>query len=172
MTQESKQLVPTVLTAGTFGRKFLPVYLRREVLIISFAKTINEFCLRRKTVTRRRWTARTAARFRKGTIHEAWSQTPRVKGAHRIGSLIATEHAYLEKLQNMPQSDLQAEGGLCETVEEFIRLIDGEPDELVWVCRFDVVEVLPCLCVSQSVRACSTSRQKDCPCWCHLKGFL
>ena len=93
-----------------------------------------------KTVTRRRWAARTARQFRAGTIHQAWSKVPFARGARKLGTIRATADAYQERLGDMPTADLAAEGGMCATIPEFILLIEGTPDELVWVARFEVLE--------------------------------
>ncbi|MGE0133277.1 MAG: hypothetical protein AB7U82_34805 [Blastocatellales bacterium] len=109
-------------------------------MIISFALTEKEFLAGVKTCTRRRWKPATAARFKRGTIHYAWSNLPFVDGAHQIGKIRATADAYQERLGDMPAADLLAEGGMVGTVAEFIKLIEGSPDELIWVARFEILE--------------------------------
>lgn len=109
---------------------------------ISFAKTKRELLAGLKICTRRRWKAATAAKYRAGTLHVAWDKDTRVKGARRLLVIRATRDAYLERLGDMTAADLAAEGGMCETVEAFIRLVGGTPDEQLWVAWFEVVESL------------------------------
>jgi hypothetical protein len=109
---------------------------------ISFQKTAWELVHGLKTCTRRRWKPRTAAQFRARTVHVGWSHLTRVAGARRLVVIRATQDAYLERLGDMPEADLIAEGGMCATVGEFITLIEGHPDEQLYVARFELVEVL------------------------------
>jgi hypothetical protein len=109
---------------------------------ISFRKTAYELVNGLKTCTRRRWKPRTAMQFKADTVHVGWSNLTRVAGARRLAMIRATTDAYLERLGDMPEADLAAEGGMCETVGEFITLIEGRPDELLYVARFELVEVL------------------------------
>lgn len=132
-------------------------------MIISFALTEAEFLAGKKTVTRRRWKPAHADHFKADTLHQAWSKVPYAKGARLLGTIRVTRDAYLERLADMPVEDLAAEGGMCATVEDFIRLIEGKPDEKVYVLRFEVVEYAVgdgrpgtlCLCgkVNQGTRA-------------------
>lgn len=109
-------------------------------MIISFALTEKEFLSGIKTCTRRRWKPATAARFKRGTIHYAWNNLPFVDGAQQIGKIRATTDAYQERLGDMPAADLLAEGGMCASVAAFIALIEGTPDELIWVARFEILQ--------------------------------
>lgn len=109
-------------------------------MIISFALTEKEFLAGLKTVTRRRWKPITASRFKQGTKHQAWSNLPYVTGARKLGTIRATADAYQEPLGAITATDLLAEGGMCGTVEEFLTLFQGKPDELIWVARFEVLE--------------------------------
>lgn len=109
-------------------------------MIVSFALTEAEFLAGKKTVTRRRWKPAHADHFKAGTLHQAWSKVPYAKGARLLGTIRATRDAYLERLADMPIEDLAAEGGMCATVDDFIRLIEGTPDEKLFVARFEIVE--------------------------------
>jgi hypothetical protein len=111
-------------------------------LNISFAMTTDELLAGLKLCTRRRWKPVTAKQFKKGSLHYAWSKDTRVKGALKVAVIRATADAYQEPLGEMPESDLEAEGGMCATREEFIRLVDGKPEEELWVARFEIVEYL------------------------------
>jgi hypothetical protein len=111
---------------------------------ISFGYTAQY--LPQKSVTRRDWKDGHAAKFIK-----AWSRAvtegkklrvPAIdKGYHaggkQIGWAILTEIPYKEKLRDMPEADLVAEGGMCSTVAEFaIKYFKGDTDKEVWVIRF------------------------------------
>lgn len=56
-------------------------------MIISFAWTTEAFLLGLKTVTRRDYDDAYAARFRPGTIHDAWDRSPRAHGK-KVGRLL------------------------------------------------------------------------------------
>jgi hypothetical protein len=107
---------------------------------ISFALTEKEFLAGIKGATRRRWKPVTAKKFRKGTLHKAWSRLPRVQGARPLGIIRAKEDAYLQPLQEMTEADLKEEGGMCASVEEFITLVNGTPAEELYVARFEIVK--------------------------------
>lgn len=109
---------------------------------ISFSLTINEFLSGKKTCTRRRWKASTAEKFKKGSVHTAISCLPFLPGYRRLAIIRATQDAYIEKLRDMPETDLKAEGGMCGTIGEFIDFIKGEKEEGVYVARFEIIEWL------------------------------
>lgn len=140
-------------------------------MIISFALTEKELLAGLKTVTRRRWKPVTAAKFKAGTIHQAWSRVPFVPGARRLGTIRATADAYQERLGNITHADLRAEGGMCRTVDEFLALFDGDPNELIWVARFEVVILVPCGCLFAQAFPCGSHKglKNDCDCYCHKK---
>lgn len=106
-------------------------------MIISFALTEQELLTGKKTVTRRRWKPVTAAKFKAGTIHQAWSNLPYVTGARKLGTIKASADAYQERLADISAADLLAEGGMCASTEEFCQLFGGDPDEIIWVARFE-----------------------------------
>lgn len=109
-------------------------------MIISFAFTEKEFLAGLKTVTRRRWKPRTAKQFRAGSIHYAWSKVAFAPGARKLATIRAVQDAYQERLGDITESELLAEGGMCKTVEEFCRLFGGDPNEIIWVARFEIME--------------------------------
>lgn len=96
-----------------------------------------------KTVTRRLWKQTTAEKYQR-IFHEqklihAWNNAPYVPDSKQIASIILTAAPYQEKLGDMPESDLLAEGGLWATKDDFIRCVCSgkpNPDLVVWVCRF------------------------------------
>jgi hypothetical protein len=71
-------------------------------------------------------------------IHQAWDRIP-IAGGQPIGRLRLTARPYLERLREMPASDLLAEGGMCDSLREFCDLIGRCPDDYVTVIRFEKV---------------------------------
>jgi hypothetical protein len=111
------------------------------VKIISFAWTTTALLDGRKTVTRRRWTARHRRLFHEGDVVQAYDKAP-FQGGKRVALIRLTCDPYQERLGAMPEADVQAEGGLWEDKAAFIDLFGGDPDEVVTVVRFEVVEVV------------------------------
>ncbi len=116
----------------------LPSASRVSGLKISFGKTLDY--LPHKSVTRRVWKDSHAAKFirayENNQLVEALDKDAR-KGGKRIGYLELVCEPYKEKLSDMPDSDLQAEGGMVATTQEFInQFFDGNADNEVWVVRF------------------------------------
>lgn len=70
-------------------------------------------------------------------IHSAWNKMPLCRGAKKIADIRLTQLPYQERLTDMPQSDLEAEGGLWSSLDEYINLF-GSPDLVVWVVRFEL----------------------------------
>ena len=109
-------------------------------MIISFAHTTPALLAGRKTVTRRAdWKPATFKRWRNAWdagkhVHDAYDRLPRV-GGRKVGTLRLTCRPYLEPMRDMPESELEAEGGLWETLAEFIG--DTDPDQPVPVIRFE-----------------------------------
>ncbi|WP_377481955.1 MAG: hypothetical protein P2A85_29510 (plasmid) [Microcoleus anatoxicus] len=94
-------------------------------------------------MTRRAWKDNHAAKFIK-----AFYQNKLVKaldkdiryGGKQIGWCRLLCAPYKEQLAAMPVWDLQAEGGMCESVEAFIkRYFKGNTSLEVWVIRFEFV---------------------------------
>lgn len=112
-------------------------------MILSNARTTNVLLAGQKTCTRRVWSERTARAWVNAyksdrLIHAAWDKCSFVKGAKKIADIKLTQSPYQERLKDMPQSDLDAEGGLWASREEFINLF-GSPGIEVWVVRFRLV---------------------------------
>ena len=106
---------------------------------ISFWKTLQ--CLTHKTVTRRAWKDKHAQKFT-----NAFHQNKLVKaldkdiryGGQQIGWCRLLCAPYKEQLAAMPEEDLQAEGGMCSSVAEFIKqYFPGNNILEVWVIRFE-----------------------------------
>ncbi len=111
-------------------------------MILSFAWTTDVLLAGKKTCTRRVWSERTARAWVNAyqgerLLHSAWNKMPLFKGAKKIADIRLTQLPYQERLGDMPQSDLSAEGGLWTSKEEFIKLF-GSPDIVVWVVRFEL----------------------------------
>lgn len=111
---------------------------------ISFFLTTKEFLSGRKTVTRRRWKPRHLAMWQRlwdtGRLeHDAWDKLP-YAGGKKVGRFRLTCRPYLERLIDMPESDLVAEGGMAETLAEFRQLVGGTLQERLAVIRFEKLE--------------------------------
>ncbi|MEG3839036.1 hypothetical protein [Microcoleus sp. herbarium14] len=110
---------------------------------ISFGKTLPY--LPHKTVTRRAWKDSHAQKF-----INAFNQNKLVKaldkdiryGGKQIGWCRLLCAPYKELLAAMPDEDLQAEGGMCSSVAEFVkRYFKGDGSLEVWVIRFEFIEL-------------------------------
>lgn len=111
--------------------------------ILSFAMTTEELLSGRKTVTRRDWETSYMENWQQWydegrLVHDAYDQIP-IAGGEKIGEIRLTERPYWEALRDMPESDLEAEGGMCETLEEFYDLIGLPPSAEVAVIRFELL---------------------------------
>lgn len=112
-------------------------------MILSFAWTTAALLSGRKTCTRRRWSSRHFGAWRQawreGRLeHQAWDKSPRA-GGKRVGTIRLTCEPYKERLADMPESDVAAEGGMWESKREFIELFGGAADLAVVVVRFELV---------------------------------
>ena len=112
-------------------------------LRISFGTTLQYLTC--KTVTRRNWKDSHAKKFIK-----AFEQNKLIKalnkdiryGGKQIGWCRLLCAPYKEQLATMPEEDLQAEGGMCSSVEEFVkRYFKGNSSLEVWVVRFQFIEL-------------------------------
>lgn len=109
-------------------------------MLISFAWTTPQFLNGSKTVTRRNWSDRTFQQWCRAwdedrLTHDAWDKSPHRKG-QKIGTFTLTARPYRERLGDFPESDLAAEGGSWETVQDYIDLQGGDPDKELVVLRF------------------------------------
>ena len=110
---------------------------------ISFAWTTAALLSGRKSCTRRRWSARHYGAWRQAwregrRDHQAWDKSPRA-GGRRVGTIRLTCEPYKERLADMPEGDVEAEGGIWESKREFIELFGGDPDLAVVVIRFELI---------------------------------
>lgn len=111
--------------------------------IISFSMTVDELLAGEKTVTRRDWKPSYMADWQRWYeegrhLHDAYDQIP-IAGGEKIGEIRLTDRPYWERLDEMPESDLAAEGGMVETLEEFYELVGLPPSAEVAVVRFELV---------------------------------
>ena len=112
--------------------------------IISFALTEQEFMSGRKTVTRRAWKPAQLKRWQKWWdegkhVHDGWSKVP-FAGGRFLAKFRLTARPYLERLGDMPETDLEAEGGMCKTLAEFRELVGYPPEKEMAVIRFEKLD--------------------------------
>jgi len=108
--------------------------------ILSFSLTKEEFLSGKKTVTRRDWADSYHDMWvrmweTERLVHDAYDNIPRA-GGKKIGQVMLIHKPYKEKLSEMPLEDLDAEGGMCSSREEFYSLIGKSPEDIVSVIRF------------------------------------
>ncbi len=116
-------------------------------MILSFAWTSEVLLSGQKTCTRRSFCNRTAQAWLKAykngrLVHQAWDKCAFCRGAKKIADIRLTQPIYQECLGDMPESDLEAEGGLWASGQEFLDLFGGNPNRVVWVVRFELVQVI------------------------------
>ena len=119
-------------------------------MILSFGYTYQY--LPAKTVTRRNWSENYYQQWVKAwntgkVVHQAWDYSPYVKSKNpkQIGIITLSCAPCREKLLEMPESDLIAEGGMCTTVQEFInKYFDGNflMEPVVIRFQFTPIEVI------------------------------
>lgn len=109
-------------------------------MILSFALTKDEFLSGRKTASRRDWKPEHLRRWQKAWdegrhVHEAVDKVL-FAGGSRIGQFKLTARPFLQPLHQMTPADLQAEGGMCRTVEDFCRFVAQPPTKQMVVLQF------------------------------------
>ena len=97
-----------------------------------------------KDTTRRIWKPRTLASWQKawdeGRLEHTAVDKCLAYGGQRIGQITLIERPRLEPLAAMPEADLIREGGMCDTVAEFINTyFGGDRYQEVAVVRFKFV---------------------------------
>jgi len=112
--------------------------------IISFAHTTRALLAGEKTVTRRLWKESHMENFQRfydeGRLdHDAWDQLP-IQGGEKVAQIRLTQRPYWEPLGDMPEADLEKEGGFASTLEEFFAGWDIGLSEEVAVVRFELTE--------------------------------
>jgi hypothetical protein len=117
-----------------------PEPLSQKSLGISFAKTINELVSGKKTQTRRAWQddyAKNFIRYFEEDIAIPALDKGRHRGGNQLGFIKLTKRPYQQYLSEMSAADLQEEGGMVSTVQEFIDTFFEGQDKLVWVIHFE-----------------------------------
>jgi len=113
---------------------------------ISFALTLHELLNGEKTQTRRAWQddyARSFIRYYEKGIEIPALNKGQYLGGQKVGKIRLTEKPYQQMLSEMSPGDLEKEGGMCTTVQEFIdRFFEGQ-DKLVWVIEFEFIASEP-----------------------------
>lgn len=109
-------------------------------MIISFSKTVEEFTIGYKRVTRRDWSDKHLEAWQRAWdkekfTHAAWDKSPR-NGGKYIGAIELAERPYKERLEDMPITDLFEEGGRWETIDAFCKELGKKPTDEVIVVRF------------------------------------
>lgn len=152
-TSLPKQSCPDKLTLPSNGCSILPKPSESSIenttqfalsgLGISFGKTLPYLTCKR--VTRRSWKDSHAKKFinafHLNKLVKAWDKDIRY-GGKQIGWCRLICAPYKEQLAAMPDEDLQAEGGLCSSVAEFIQqYFKGNSSLEVWVIRFEFIEL-------------------------------
>lgn len=103
-------------------------------MILSFAWTLEPLLSGRKTRTCRDWSERHMRVWQnawdEGLVHQAWDKSPRAGGKCR-GFIKLVKRPRWERLCDMTEADLVAEGGLWATREELIELVGGDPEKRV-----------------------------------------
>jgi hypothetical protein len=118
--------------------------------IITFSMTRDALLNGRKSVTRRDWKPSHMANWQRWYdeekhIHDAYDQIP-IAGGSKIAEIRLVERPYWEPLKNMPEDDLEAEGGMVDNLVGFYELIGLPPSHEVAVIRFEVVRTETAVC--------------------------
>ena len=116
-------------------------------MILSFAWTSLVLLSGQKTCTRRSFCNCTAQTWLKAynngrLVHQAWDKCAFCHLAKKIADIRLTQLIYQERLCDMPESDLEAEGGLWASGQEFIDLFGGDSNRVVWVVWFELVQAI------------------------------
>jgi hypothetical protein len=117
-------------------------------MILVFSWTTEALLAGQKTVTRRDWADKHAAKFREGVVVQAYDKNPRNKGI-QVGTLIVKEITR-QRTGLMTRADYRDEGFAYLYGKNGVE--DASPasfeawrraDVMMWVCRFEIVESMP-----------------------------
>jgi hypothetical protein len=120
--------------------QLFPQASKPKAMGISFALTINELTSGKKTQTRRAWQddyAKNFIRYFDENIAIPALNKGRHHGGHELGFIKLTQRPYQQYLSEMSPIDLQEEGGMAATAQEFIDAYFEGQDKLVWVLHFE-----------------------------------
>jgi len=130
-----------------------------SVLIQSEGMVWPAFVARRKSVTRRTWSGKTAAQYYKGLTFQAFDTAP-FRGGRKIGEARVTADPFRQRLSLAPDEDYEAEG--FAYFHEHPNLIPAraakevwaqegcsfaafdrwrQTDAEVWVCPFEITKI-------------------------------
>ena len=99
------------------------------MLWISFVENLEPLLAGVKTVTRRDWKPKYAARFHKGDLVIAYDKMP-YHGGKRVALLKLTHDPYLESTSKLPEEDYVNEG--FAFMEEQGLTVNGEHPGVFW----------------------------------------
>lgn len=106
---------------------------------LSFNMTVEAVKDGVKTETRRVMNKRNYQRwenaFLKGTINTAYDKSPQY-GGKRIAQFVLTAKPKIQRICDMTEAELVAEGVPCKTPEEFAKFTRFGLDEIVMVLEF------------------------------------
>ncbi|WP_333455194.1 hypothetical protein [Microcoleus sp. herbarium5] len=117
-----------------------PEPIAQKALGISFSKTIDELKSGKKTQTRRAWQddyAKSFIRYFEEGIAIPALDKGRHRGGSELGFIKLTQRPYQQYLSEISPADLQEEGGMVATSQEFIDTFFEGQDKLVWVLHFE-----------------------------------
>lgn len=111
-------------------------------MIISFAMTVAAFLAGKKTVTRRFWKDKYAAKFHTGDIVDVYDKSPR-NGGKKIGCIRLLKDPYKQKLSDMPDEHFEREGGTMywKDKAEYISMMQlAGNGKTPWVVEFEKLD--------------------------------
>lgn len=135
---EGKEFVADLITS--LGQLFPQASKPPKAVGISFSRTIDELESGKKTQTRRAWQddyAKNFIRYFDESIAIPALNKGRHRGGHELGFIRLTQRPYQQYLSEMSATDLQEEGGMVATPQEFIDTFFEGQDKLVWVLHFE-----------------------------------
>ncbi|WP_333318807.1 hypothetical protein [Microcoleus sp. B4-C1] len=141
--QQGKEFVTDLI--ASLNQLFPQVSKPPKAMGISFSRTINELTSGRKTQTRRAWQddyAKNFIRYFDENIAIPALDKGRHRGGCELGFIKLTQRPYQQYLSEMSPTDLQEEGGMVATTQEFIDTYFEGQDKLVWVLHFEFLATL------------------------------
>ncbi|MEG4372992.1 hypothetical protein QUB29_26410 [Microcoleus sp. B4b_D2] len=141
--QQGKEFVTDLI--ASLNQLFPQVSKPPKAMGISFSRTINELTSGRKTQTRRAWQddyAKNFIRYFDENIAIPALDKGRHRGGCELGFIKLTQRPYQQYLSEMSPTDLQEEGGMVATTQEFIDTYFEGQDKLVWVLHFEFLATI------------------------------
>jgi len=112
--------------------------------IMSFVMTVEALLQGKKRASRRFWSDKTAAQFKKGDLVQAFNKNPR-NGGECIAIIRLTKNPFRQHLDEITEKDFHAEGGLLHwsSINDFIFALKKMNKGFVpFVIEFELVHVL------------------------------